>query len=249
MPKATPSPIPTARAAFRTANEVVAYNLARARRTRGWTQAEAADRLQKKSGKTWNAATLGAAERTAKLGRTRQFDANELLTFSLVFDQPIAYFFLPPDIDEEEVVVFLHNRVEDSSAAPSGVDEQELLRGAIPLKFSAELIDGVNRVLAKRDQTWSPGTARIEGFRPEETVGWSDATTSEEPHQHTGQAKQTSRIERLTDDAIGAADTDSHSTIRHFATDAVHKIFAEEFDALTNAITEKVVRRLQREIR
>ncbi|MFJ2110663.1 hypothetical protein ACIOEX_01820 [Streptomyces sp. NPDC087850] len=219
MSQATPSPTPAARAAFRTANEVVAYNLTRARRARGWTQAEAAERLQKKSGKTWNAATLGAAERTAKLGRTRQFDANELLTFSLVFGQPIAYFFLPPDMDEEEVVVLLRNRVEDSSAAPSGVDEQELLRGAIPLKFSAELIAGVNRVLAKRDQTWSPGTARIEGLRPEEAVGWSDATAPGEPHRH----------------ADWATDIDSHS--------------AEEFDTLANAITEKVVRHLQREIR
>jgi hypothetical protein len=169
-PRATP-PEEARSPEFRTVNEVVAHNLARARRSKGWTQAEAAERLQRQSGKTWTSATLGAAERTAAgsaSSRTRQFDANELLTFSLVFSQPIAYFFLPPDIDGKDVVIFMNSQVEDSRTLPFGVNEFELLDSAIPLRFSAEVIDGVNRIMYKRGQIWTPGTPDIDWYRPEE---------------------------------------------------------------------------------
>ena len=156
---------------FRTVNEIVAYNLARARRSKGWTQAEAADRLQRQSGKTWTSATLGAAERTASGAsgsRTRLFDANELVTFSLVFNQPVSYFFLPPDVGDRDVVVFMHHQIDDKATLPFGVAEFDLLECAVPLRFSAEVIDGVNRVMRKRDQIWSPGTPDIDWYRPEE---------------------------------------------------------------------------------
>lgn len=155
---------------LRTVNEVVAYNLARARRSKGWTQAEAAERLQRQSGKTWTSATLGAAERTAAGSthtRTRQFDANELVTFSLVFSQPVAYFFLPPDLDGKDVAVFTSAPVHPSRME-FAVSEFDLLECAIPLRFSAEVVDGVNRVMYKRRQFWHPGTPDVDWYRPEE---------------------------------------------------------------------------------
>ncbi len=181
---------------FRTVNEVVAHNLARARHAKGWTQGEAAKRLQQQSGKTWTAATLGAAERTAagtSVSRTRQFDANELLAFSLVFGQPISYFFLPPDIDGKDVVVFMNNQVENYSSPPFGVAEVDLLESAIPLRFSAEVVDGVNRILRKRGQVWSPGRADLDWYRPEEQEEYPPAPNNEEESRF--ERKQAYRFE------------------------------------------------------
>ncbi|MFE6539780.1 hypothetical protein, partial [Bacillus cereus] len=51
-----------------TINQVVSHNLARARRSRGWTQEETAARLEAVSGKKWTAATLSASERAVATG-------------------------------------------------------------------------------------------------------------------------------------------------------------------------------------
>lgn len=180
---------------FRTVNEVVAYNLTRARRSKGWTQAEAAERLQRQSGKTWTSATLGAAERTASgssSSRTRQFDANELLAFSLVFNQPVAYFFIPPDIDDKDLVVFMNNQVDDPAILSFGVSEFDLLESAIPLRFSAEVVDGVNRVMRKRNQTWSPGTPDIDWYRAEE---WEEVPAS--PGEHEQEEREEAREKQI----------------------------------------------------
>lgn len=47
-----------------TPNRVVAYNLARARSLRGWTQEQAAERLEPFLGVRWSKATFSAAERS-----------------------------------------------------------------------------------------------------------------------------------------------------------------------------------------
>lgn len=60
-----------------TPNQVVAYNLARARKVRGWTQEEAADRLERHLGVRWSNVVFSAAERSAQMDRIRQFDADE----------------------------------------------------------------------------------------------------------------------------------------------------------------------------
>ncbi|MET8172814.1 helix-turn-helix domain-containing protein [Streptomyces clavifer] len=77
------------------ANQLVSYNLMRARRTHGWTQQDVADLLQQYTGRTWSNASVSAAERAWQGGRPRRFDASELVAFSKIFDEPLAYFFLP----------------------------------------------------------------------------------------------------------------------------------------------------------
>src|SRR5690349_14980983 len=80
-----------------TANQVVAYNLRRAREELGMTQEVAADELWRYLNVKWSKASFSAAESSANEGgRKREFDANELLAFSRVFRKPIAWFFTPP---------------------------------------------------------------------------------------------------------------------------------------------------------
>lgn len=77
-------------------NQVVAYNLARAREAKGWTQEEAGRRLGPHLGAAWSKATWSQAERSTEPGRSRTFGADEIVAFARCFDLPVAWFFLPP---------------------------------------------------------------------------------------------------------------------------------------------------------
>lgn len=77
-------------------NQVVAYNLARAREAKGWTQEEAGRRLEPHLGAAWSKATWSQAERSTDPGRSRGFTADEIVAFARCFDLPVAWFFLPP---------------------------------------------------------------------------------------------------------------------------------------------------------
>src|SRR5438270_2437306 len=78
--------------------EFVALNLFEARRLRGWTQQEAAERLTPYLKNRWTKSTLSAAEKSGQEGKKwRDFNARELVAFSRVFQLPVAWFFLPPE--------------------------------------------------------------------------------------------------------------------------------------------------------
>ena len=76
-------------------NQVVAYNLFRARQERGWTQAQAAEALEPYLGVRWTVAQVSAAERSVDGTRVRQFTADDLVAFAQAFRLPVTYFFLP----------------------------------------------------------------------------------------------------------------------------------------------------------
>ncbi|MDJ0461587.1 helix-turn-helix transcriptional regulator [Streptomyces sp. H27-C3] len=80
-----------------TPNQLVSHNLARARKSFGLTQSDLAQRMEEITGRPWSNASVSAAERAWKGGRTRRFDANEIVALSLALDVPPAYFFLAPD--------------------------------------------------------------------------------------------------------------------------------------------------------
>jgi len=80
-------------------NQVVAYNVKAARELRGWTQEELADRLEPYLGQRLTQAGVSSIERAWDSDRRREFDAHELLIFSLVFDLPMLWFLLPPPGD------------------------------------------------------------------------------------------------------------------------------------------------------
>jgi transcriptional regulator with XRE-family HTH domain len=77
-------------------NAVVSYNLKAIRERRGWTQQAVAERLSHLTGHQLPQASISAMERGFDGDRRRRFDAHELYLFSVVFDVPIAYFFVPP---------------------------------------------------------------------------------------------------------------------------------------------------------
>jgi transcriptional regulator with XRE-family HTH domain len=77
-------------------NQVVAYNLGRAREARGWSQEEAGRRLEPFLGTPWSKATFSQAERSVDPGRSRGFSADEIVAFARCFGYPVTWFFLPP---------------------------------------------------------------------------------------------------------------------------------------------------------
>jgi transcriptional regulator with XRE-family HTH domain len=80
-----------------TANQVVAYNVIKARALRGWTQEQAAEALAPYLGAKLSGPSFSALERSAmKVDRIKQFSADDLLALSRGFDLPIGYFFTPP---------------------------------------------------------------------------------------------------------------------------------------------------------
>lgn len=78
-----------------TPNQLVAYNLRRARELRGWTQEQAAEVIARYLGEKWSVATFSAAERSVRGDRIRQFSADELVAFGKAFDLPLSYFLTP----------------------------------------------------------------------------------------------------------------------------------------------------------
>ena len=80
-------------------NQVVAYNVRAARELRGWTQDELAARLEPYLGQRLSQASVSAIERAWDGERRREFDAHELLMFSMVFDLPMIWFLIPPTDD------------------------------------------------------------------------------------------------------------------------------------------------------
>lgn len=79
-----------------TANQVVSYNLGRARRELGLQQEEVGQRLAVVTGRVWSKASVSAAETAWRGKRARRFDANELFAFALILEKSIPYFFTPP---------------------------------------------------------------------------------------------------------------------------------------------------------
>ena len=77
-------------------NAVVSYNVKSIRERRGWTQQSVAERLSHLTGHQLPQASISAMERGFDGERRRRFDAHELYLLSVVFDVPIAYFFIPP---------------------------------------------------------------------------------------------------------------------------------------------------------
>lgn len=79
-----------------TVHQVVAYNFRRARKLRGWTQAQTSDALAPYLGVTLHQAGVSAIEKTYDSPRRRNIDVAEVVGFARGFGLPIGWFFFPP---------------------------------------------------------------------------------------------------------------------------------------------------------
>ena len=86
------------------ASQLVAFNLARARRKSGLTQQEAAEAISHYTETAWTQAIVATAESSVTGARIRQFSPSELLAFCFAFDVPVGWFFMPPTGDEAEAL-------------------------------------------------------------------------------------------------------------------------------------------------
>jgi hypothetical protein len=144
-----------------TANQLVAYNLRRAREERGWTQELAAQHLEQYLGKRWSKASFSIAERSADDGaRKREFDANELLAFSRTFEKPVAWFFTPRDDDLEYVTcgnpLDVQRRIGYNellaAALPHGIDYRKTLATLRSVLIELEMADAAASREAKEEE-------------------------------------------------------------------------------------------------
>ena len=154
-------------------NEIVSYNLMRARRSQAWTQQDVADLLERYTGRNWSNASVSAAERAWQGGRPRKFDASELVALSRIFDVPVTYFFIPPDGEEANKWVSM-KQFERGQPNTDPADRNHDLMALIPTADLIVSISDVDRDLdpdyRKRMQAavrtymglyWRPATGTI----------------------------------------------------------------------------------------
>jgi transcriptional regulator with XRE-family HTH domain len=83
-----------------TASAVVALNFRRIREERGWSQADAGERLERVTERPWSVATVSAVERGWERGPERAFGINEVDAISLAFGVSLLELLLPPSKEE-----------------------------------------------------------------------------------------------------------------------------------------------------
>jgi hypothetical protein len=79
-----------------TPNQLVAFNLWRARTWLGLTQEKAAELTEPYLGERWSKRSWSAAERSMDGKRIKVFSADEIVAFAAAFDLPLSFFFAVP---------------------------------------------------------------------------------------------------------------------------------------------------------
>lgn len=103
-----------------TPNQIVAFNINRARLKRGWTQDQAAEALAAYLGARLSTASWSAIERSVDGGRIREFTADELVAFARGFDLPLGWFLTPPPVSDDI-------RVATPDTKSKGLDGRKML--------------------------------------------------------------------------------------------------------------------------
>ncbi|HWG75098.1 MAG TPA: helix-turn-helix transcriptional regulator [Acidimicrobiales bacterium] len=164
-------------------NAVVSYNLKAIRERHGWTQQGVADRLGQLTGHVLPQASISAMERGFDGERRRRFDAHELYLLSVLFDVPIAYFFLPPPGSERKQLADTDDYVTDLYAALLGRDWQ-----------LAPIDDRLTEIGLQNPEEADQALAAV--FGPETATGaWHD-------HFRTWRKKRLRQVERQYGDRL-----------------------------------------------
>jgi transcriptional regulator with XRE-family HTH domain len=103
-----------------TPNQIVAFNISKARLKRGWTQDQAAEALAPYLGARLSTASWSAIERSVDGGRIREFTADELIAFARGFELPLGWFLTPPPASDDI-------RVATPDTKTKGLDGRDLL--------------------------------------------------------------------------------------------------------------------------
>jgi transcriptional regulator with XRE-family HTH domain len=77
-------------------NQIVAYNIEKLRRERGWTALETAARLGAILGRKISLASYSAMERSVEGRRIKSFDADDIFALARVFGVRVYSLFVPP---------------------------------------------------------------------------------------------------------------------------------------------------------
>ncbi|WP_228979659.1 hypothetical protein [Streptomyces sp. DH12] len=221
-------------ATFWSVNQLVSYNLLRARRAQGWTQQQLGEQLGQYTGRPWSNASVSAAERAYQGGRPRKFDLDEINAFCAVFDVPFAFFMLPPAGDF--LISSPMGEADEEPAGRFGVDPVMYLRRILAVDPSPAFLE--------RAQSASREHATLD-FIP---AKWEYAPPVAEPSEETVQLsvqaeeKRQDLQERLDlPESVIQALLETHS--EEIATNvAVH---LEKMGYLRNPELEKLQRELQ----
>jgi transcriptional regulator with XRE-family HTH domain len=119
-----------------TANQLVAYNLMRIRKTLGLSQEQAAERLKPFMGAEWSKSVYSTTERSYHGKRVRQFTADDLVAFSRAFGVPVIYFFLPPKPEDRTVGA---GADQHDVSGVSGGDTEVSWAGLFEVMFGGEM--------------------------------------------------------------------------------------------------------------
>lgn len=123
-----------------TASAIVALNIRRIREERGWTQAEAGERLERVTGRPFSVATVSALERGwDRSGPERAFTINELDAISQAFGVALLELLLPPS--KEETTRRLPTRWVQRLVWTEAAAVQARVEALAHDKRSAELLD------------------------------------------------------------------------------------------------------------
>ncbi|MEU0883653.1 helix-turn-helix transcriptional regulator [Lentzea sp. NPDC005914] len=112
-------------------DDLVSYNLGEARKLRGWTQQEAAEKLSEYLGRSWSVQVYGDAERAHRSSRVKVFSGDELIAMSRAFELPLTWWFLP-----ESPNVRL---------APRGTASDDVVTGADLLDYITPVSGGMSK--------------------------------------------------------------------------------------------------------
>jgi transcriptional regulator with XRE-family HTH domain len=150
-----------------TPNQIVAYNLARAREWKGWTQEQAAEALEPYLGKRWSTASFSQAERSIAGKVNRNFDAGELVAFARAFEVPIGWFFMPPWADQRPVKLTTPDAKHIDTALATLVDlvfGDEDGQALLALRLREWLRERPPQLTAAQQRVTSLGRHRVEAL-------------------------------------------------------------------------------------
>jgi hypothetical protein len=218
-----------------TANQLVAYNLAKARELKSWTQEQAVAAVNAVDPPTqWSKITWSAAERSVDWKRIRQFTADDLLAFCRAFDLPLTWWLRPPGSEDKEVWLF--------SEDPDGAPPQDWVTGQDGiLKYLLDPAVVVGRRLARTG--FSPLVDAMVDEEPD-TQRWQDfADALEGVHDLVKGALDTLRMRRPEDPTIGAERREREAAfVKRIApdltTDEIEKIKTRASEPITKADLE-----------